>query len=388
MRIAVSNFWKLAIPVFAAAGLLPAQNGAEAARFLYNEQGGRLESLFSGIQPDEEAKAIFLHGGAFVRGAPPPRPEAPPSVSLRLHVPERTESFPGGDPAHYPMPAYRAGRVFSANRTLTAIRVDRIGGDPGTAVEQALDLPGSFRHTIGGIAVSFDGAIAVSATIMDEEGRFASVVAWLRADGSLVRAVRTSPFASSRIGFTADGSLWAFGIVKKKDRRGIEPVHDMVRRYAPDGKLTGSFLPRSELADALYPYPTESGFLATSRNYVAIVSGSVKKYALLTTEGDVMHQGDLDYPQGFGVVGGVVTDSGRIFVRGHWRGARNPQYPRSPFFEIDTASGALELVGISEVFPEGTSGLLLGAEGESLVFLERSGKDGERSNKLIWSQVN
>ncbi len=387
MRIAVSA---LRIPVIlvSAAGLLPAQNGAEAAQLLYNEQGGRLESLFAGIQPNEEAKAAFLHGGAFVRGAPPPRPKTPPSVSGQLQTPQRTENFPGGDLAHHPMPAYRAGHVFSGNRTLTAIRVDRIGGSPGPAVEQALDLPDSFRHTIGDVAVSFDGAIAVSATIMDEEGRFASVIAWLRADGSLVRAVRTSPFAASEIGFTADGSLWAFGIVKKKDRRGIEPVHDLVRRYAPDGKLTGSFLPRADLTEALYPYPTERGFLATSRNYAAIVSGSVKKYALLATEGDVVHKGDLDYPEGFEMVGGVVTDSGRIFVRAHWRGARNNRYPRSPLFEVNTESGALELVGVSEVFPEGTFGLLLGAEGESLVFLVRSGNAGDRPNKLIWSQVN
>ncbi len=307
-----------------------------------------------------------------------------PAQAVQLQVPDRTENFPRGSLGGQPLPSYQAGYVFSRNQSHTAIWVDRAKESPGTAIEKMLDLPDSFRHSIREVAVAFDGSIAVTASVMDKEGRFVSVIAWLRVDGSLIRAVRTSPFAAADIGFTADGSLWAFGIVKQEDMREEEPVHDVLRQYAPDGRLIRTLLPRSAVSTK-HAHPISYGFLATSRNYAAMLSSSAKKFALISTGGIVVHEGALPYPEDFQMVIGAVTDSGRIFVQGRWSGSEGKDnYPNIPLFEVNFENKRVDLVDTDLAIGENEFGMLVGSEKENLIFHVRA-KDGQ--NKIVWSEV-
>ncbi len=301
-----------------------------------------------------------------------------PLQAAQLQAPERTENFPRGSLAHQPLPTYQAGYMFSSNQSHTAIWVDHADGSLGTALEKAPALPDSFRHDITGVAVSFDSTIAVSGSAMDKEGRFASFIAWFGMDGSLIRVVRISPFGAWDIGFTADGSLWVFGL-EKANMRDEKPVHDVLRQYSADGKLVRSFLPRVAARDL--SHPVYDGVLVTSRNYAAIVSTSAGKCALISTDGTIVYEGSPDYPEGFDTVTGAVTDSGRIFVEGKWRGNVENDYPKTPIFEIDMESKTLGLVDTSAAFGE-DYGILMGAEGENLVFYM-----GLKS-QLVWSGVN
>ncbi len=301
-----------------------------------------------------------------------------PAQAAQL-ITERTENFPRVNLGDRPLPKYQAGYIFSKNQSHTAIRVDRADGSLLPAVEQALDLPDSFRPDISDVAVSFDGDIAVAASVMDRHGGYLSVIAWFRADGSLVRVVRTAPFNAFDIGFTADGSLWAFGNVKKNMQE-LDPGHDVLRQYGPDGELARSFLPWSGGDPPDLSHPANDGFLATSRNYAAMASISAGKFALISTDGIVMHEGRLAYPEGLTATIGAVTDSGRIFVAGLWSGESPGNYFKGALFEVDRENRILDSVDTASADREGNFGILMGAEEENLVFYAKS--------KLVWSRIN
>ena len=308
-----------------------------------------------------------------------------PAWASQLQTPTRTENFTR-DLGNQPLPRYEAGHVCSKDASHTSFWVDYADDAKGTAVEKALTFSESFRPSINDVAVSFDGDVAVSASVMDREGRFSAVIAWLRADGSLIRVVRTSPFAASDIGFTADGSLWAIGIVKNSIRE-EEKVHDVMRQYGSDGVLVRSLLPRLSIStDRVHPIMGAS--LSTSGNYAALVSPAAKKWALISSDGIIVAEGSLVIPPRFTIITGGVTDSGRLFVSGQWpegKEAASGKYPLSTLFEIDRGSSEMNLVNTGEIFPEGTFGRLIGSQGEELVFHLRS---VSQPHRLIWSTVD
>ena len=306
-----------------------------------------------------------------------------PLQAGQLRVPSRTETYPERELAHQPMATYQAEHVFAVTASHTGFWVEHVAR--GVAVDQALTIPDTYRIGIaepGGVAVSFDGRIAVTATVTDREGRFSSVIAWLDMDGSLVRVVRTAPFAAKDIGFTADGSLWAIGMVKNHPRE-EKPVHDVMRQYDSEGRLVRTLLPRLSLS-AGHRHPTEEALLLTSRQYAALVSKSSKTWTLVSSEGIIVGSGALDLPEGLDfIVLGAVTDSGRLFVEGQWSAADGRRRPL-PLFEIDRNSGALQLTGTAAAFPGEAHKLLLGSEGENLVFRHVTPEGGR--HRLVWSQ--
>ncbi len=82
MSSAAAYFRILAILFFTAAGALLAQNGNEAARILFDESGGRLDALFAGVSPNEEAEAAFLQAGRLSEACRNPASRCRPEASL------------------------------------------------------------------------------------------------------------------------------------------------------------------------------------------------------------------------------------------------------------------------------------------------------------------
>lgn len=268
-----------------------------------------------------------------------------------------------------PVARYQAGSLFARDTSLASFWVDSLSGER-PSVQMPLALPDVTNATLSDVVISFDGTIAVSAAGAGREGPFAGI-ALLKPDGSLIRVVRTAPFIPRQISFTADGSLWAMGWERSVDGSGKEtPVHDVLRRYGPDGELKGSYLPRSSLSTG-WPHPSMYGLLVTSREHVGFVSEKAGKWAVLADDGTILGQGAISSPPEFRIYVAAITDSGRLFVSGNWRSkeAISPgSRPRIPVFEINPKSGTLELVEMGGAFPEGESANLLGAEGEELVF--------------------
>lgn len=304
-----------------------------------------------------------------------------PTRAAELLVPSRSETYAYRDFGGLPLPGYQSGHVASVNQSMSAYRIDHV--TEGPKLQRSLDLPETFRYQVDAVAVSFDRRVAVSAGAVDREGRLTSVLAWFRMDGSLIRFVRTWPFTAGEIGFTADGSLWAIGIEKLEDLT-EKPVHDVMRQYDPGGNLVRSFLPRSSLSTGSR-HPTEGALLLTSRHHAAMISPLAGTWTVVSTQGTVVSEGSLALPPGFQIVLGGVTDSGRLFVEGPWENAvLRGSFPPITVFEVRQESGDLELVETGAALPTEAFGMLLGSEGEDLVF-HVSARD--QDSRLVWTRA-
>lgn len=289
------------------------------------------------------------------------------------------------DLALQPVARYQGGAVFSRDSSHSMLWIEDAFRSK-TVLEKHLSLPDSFRVLISDVAVSYDGTIAASASATDREGRSCAVIAWLGPDGSLLRVVRTTPFGAGKVSFTADGSLWAAGILKSDETlREEASVYDVLRRYSAEGVLVGTYLSRLSLSSG-WRHPTHGAILVTSRDRVAFVSDSAKKWAVLAADGTLLGQGTLSSPENFRTFVGAITDSGRLFVSGQWRG--NPpalgSYPPIALFEVNQRTGELELIDTPAVSPDGSLGHLLGSEGEELVFHVKS----VSGRQIVWRNVD
>ena len=290
----------------------------------------------------------------------------------------RRASLDGREFAYQPVPLYQSGHLFSVDGSRSSIWVESVSdARPETTLDRAIQLPDSTQVLVESVAVSFGGDIAVSAAAMDRHGRLVSVIAWLDADGSPARIVRTSPFAPTDIGFTADGSLWAVGI-EKLDRSTAHPSHDTLRQYDSSGTLVRSLVPRSEFSDDHW-HPAHDSLMATSKHYVAFISRDARTWTLVSTSGIVTGHGDLNLPGDMTINSAAVTDSGRVFVNCHVTNSA-----KSYLFEIGGESMP-DKIATNELFPDEQFRCLTGSDGETLVFLsEAKGQAPE----LIWAIVD
>lgn len=276
--------------------------------------------------------------------------------SADFNKPLRTEPF-AVDLADQRFPKYQAGFVSGQDGNGAWYWVQKPGDDGITRIP--LSLPDVDRIAIDDVAVSFQGKVTVTAVASDKEGQMISLIAWLAADGSPIRVVRTSPFGVVKIAFTEDGRLWAAGVEKSDMTYEHEaPVSDVLRCYGLDGKLEGTFLPRLSLSSGRQ-HPAIRSFLATSRERVAFVSETAQKWVILSSDGTTLSQGPLELPAGTHLVNAAVTDSGRLVLRVNSRESGG-------FFEVDQESGQLQPVG-AEALPDANMAMLMGSEGDDFV---------------------
>ncbi len=282
----------------------------------------------------------------------------------------RIEHLPHRVLDNAPMPRYQAGYVSSRDSSMTSIWIDPVGSQGGEPVDHAIKLPESMRLSVSDVAVSYDGSVAVCSSAMDRDGRLASVIAWIGSDGSPTRIVRTSPFSPTGIGFTADGSLWAAG-VEKISRSEWHPSHDVVRQYDSEGRLVRSLLSRADFSDDQW-HPAYAAQLVTSRHYVALVSRQTGAWTLISSAGVVVRSGSTGLSGKFQIGTAAVTDSGRLFVSVKW-----PDDRYSTLFEVGSRPVRFSPAGFS---PRERIGLVVGSDGESLVFLNQD--DG-----FVWANL-
>ncbi|MDE0105911.1 MAG: hypothetical protein OXN89_26320 [Bryobacterales bacterium] len=284
------------------------------------------------------------------------------------------------DTSNAPLASYQFGYLFGVNRTNNGLWIDHI--TEGNVLEDQLSIPETFRVLIRAAAVSPDNRFAVCGTSTDRLGKLSSFIWFLRMDGTLVRTIRTSSFHVRKIRFSADGNLWSVGI---ESDSGLEKVnHDVLRQYDRDGRLVRTMLPRMSISSSR-EHPTEGAILVTSSQYVALISLVSERWNLISTEGILVSSGPVDLPRGLNVFSGSVSDSGRIFIQGYWASdsPHRDSYPRLPVFEIDQELGLMKFRRTNSVYLDDSYGLLLGSEGEELLFLTRS-STGER--KIVWSK--
>jgi hypothetical protein len=106
---------------------------------------------------------------------------------------------------------------------------------------------------VDNIAIDTDGTVAVA------WGGWASEkshgIDFRDSSGALTRTIQTGRYLPAHISFAEDHSLWNFGCQvdavhrAEPDRQGYQTV----RKYLPDGKEAGAYLPRSLFPPGLEP---------------------------------------------------------------------------------------------------------------------------------------
>lgn len=304
---------------------------------------------------------------------------ASPLLGSDVLVPVRTVVL-GRNLEGQPFPKYQAGRVFAKNHALSSFWIEDAAG--GVLVEgKALELPEVVRYSIHDLSVAHDGGIAVAVGAVDRQGRGVNAIARYDSNANLTSVTKTGPFAANRIGFTANGSLWVLGILKKNVNE-EEPVHDILRRYDTDGRLVTTLLPRLGVSDGpMHPGIGGDNFLETSKNYAAFVSMTALRWALFSSDGLLVADGRFEAPSGIDIYTAAVTDGGRIFLCGSSAGPEGRGY----LFELNTESRTLSAMELDRMIPSGeysANVLLAGTEGENLVFY---GAFRNGPSRLMWA---
>ena len=309
-----------------------------------------------------------------------------------LRPPERTAPFDNhGITEAYP-PRFQNGFMYSMNASRNAIWVKHV--TEGLKFNKVLEVPDSFRVQISSIAVSFDDRVAASATVIDRRGAYVSIVALLDLDGSLIKVIRPESFRARRVGFTGDGSLWMSGFGIENNRE--PPVHDILRQYDADGLLVRSLISRNSMSTEPR-HPMWNAQMATSRNYVAIVSNVAKKWAVVSSEGIIVSTGSFvaDETRGNfrGFVTVAVTDSGRVFGHALFRENNrvDATFRAMQVFELARNQLRLKPVGTNRAYPASGRNRLTGTDGENLVFNTNPIGGPNRSiaaRQVVWAQAD
>ena len=169
----------------------------------------------------------------------------------------------------------------------------------------------------------------------------------------------------SHVCVAPDGAIWSFGWQRSLIKGDMEEENDypQVRRFSRDGQQTGAFLPRSQFSPSMKPFPAYGGLwmARAAKDRVGSFAhrsqaGHREEWVELDLEGNLIGRWPLPARPGGGF---AFTLSGDVYI----------VTPRT----ADRARELLRLnrdAGAWDVMSEypAARGLLLGAEGDDLVF--------------------
>jgi hypothetical protein len=178
------------------------------------------------------------------------------------------------------------------------------------------------QGTVGSVAVDTDGSLVV-AWKSEEGGGFE-----LRdSSGAWTKTIETGRYLPAHLSFAEDNSLWSLGM--QFDAADSErPAKDymMVRRYLPDGTVSGAYLPRSLFSPRSLPPGLEpamwwwqrSGSIAVAHDRVGLwvysgENGVVTEWVELDLNGNLLGRWPLD-PDYRNTRTALTTD-GQVFVQ-------------------------------------------------------------------------
>jgi hypothetical protein len=213
----------------------------------------------------------------------------------------------------------------------------------------------SFAPPHGGLTVSVavdtDGTVAAAVGFVPPD--YGPGIAILDRTGALQTYVATHPYSPTQVCFAPDHSIWTIGNARARETSDYFVLH----HYSREGKELGAFLPRSTLDKAEVVEPAENfvgawSLRAAKDRIGAYLNGGDHKARRWVEVGlDGKELGRWKFPDGFDGSPSAFTRSGAIFAEAHYG-----------LFMLDRSTGTWNPV--SPV----SSGRLLGAEGDDLVF--------------------
>ena len=140
------------------------------------------------------------------------------------------------------IPAYYQGYVYWAGpqETLTVFKPD------GFYVPYDLTP----EKTAEALAADTDGRVAIAWRTETHGG-----IDLFDADGAAVRSIETGRYWPTHLAFGEDHSLWTLGYQSRPDHPELWDDNDykIVRKFLPDGRQAGAYLPRSRFPHGMEP---------------------------------------------------------------------------------------------------------------------------------------
>ncbi len=215
----------------------------------------------------------------------------------------------GGDP----VPLWTNGRLLAFERESTASSVFSYDADGNLKTKSVISIPDSIRTILRSPVASGDGRIAVAGSAFSSGNTGASFIVFIQPSGAVERIVRTAPFSSMLLCFGTDGMLWAAGTERSADLKYEQP-HNVLHRYSPDGRLSASYLPRSEFTKETVRHPAEESFLVAGKDRIGFYSVLNSEWIEVGNSGEVMGRWKGLDNQDCMISGVGLTDSGNVYA--------------------------------------------------------------------------
>lgn len=253
--------------------------------------------------------------------------------------------------------------------------------------EDPIAFEGAVRTYVQDAAVTASGDVVVAASVVNADGASADLLAEVTRSG-VKRVIRTSPFYPLKVCSTAEGIVWAYG-KELNDARSAElrTHYSMLREYSFDkGEIRsvldrGSFRPPQGVPVSGVH---EEFQMKCNAQKVVLVSGPTREliqYDLATSQlrrwPMVPLPGGIDVTR---ITGAALTDSGKVYVS-TYDAPNLKALTRILQLEVNS-SGTADWLPVAAVPSEGKWFVLVGSEGESLVYSR-----GRRNPTLFWSKT-
>ncbi len=248
------------------------------------------------------------------------------------------------------------------------------GPDGLPRYEAVVDVPSGGSAFVANVAVHHDGlsvaAVDYQIPIDEEHSRTVGGLAWFDAQGKQVRFVPTGNYIPSQVAYAPDGSIYTIGYLGNQDWA-EHADYSVLRKYSRDGQELLEAVPRASInpsPEDSHPEPVRNVIglwglrVADDRVGFWIFRGDLQRMEWMETDLDGKQIGrwKLDKERG----SFAFTSSGTLYADGNGHGVSR----------FNRATATWESVA---GMPEGR---LLGADGNSLVFLKRG------SNLVRWVQ--
>jgi hypothetical protein len=228
-------------------------------------------------------------------------------------------------------------------------------------------ISGNARLT--SIALTREGTAAVGIANLPGDDGYTGGVAFLDRSGVQIRFSSTGHFLPCHLTYDAKGSLWAFGVDVASDSQD----YALVRRFDEKGNQTGAFLMRSSFPSA--PFHCNRGLWTAraSKDRVGAMAqfwnmaepresrGTLQQWVELDLDGKEIGRWTLGAEREGPAGGMAFTDDSGLFVE--WRGEMR---------QLNRNDGVWRPARVQR------RGLLLGAEGNQLVYAEGNG------SRFVW----
>lgn len=236
------------------------------------------------------------------------------------------------------------------------------------------------------VATSSETVVA-AASVINGDGASADIIAEI-ANGSIRRAIRTSPFYPLKVCATGNGTVWAYG-KELEESRAVEPRQDypMLREYSFEkGQLRAALDRTTVRPPNSVPVGGASHEVQMRCNAqkVVLINGATRELVEYNLSSSRVRRwtiaplpGGVDFKH---ITGAALMDSGEIYVS-TYDAPRRDALTRILQL-VPNASGGADWVPVTAILSEGRWFVLLGSDGDSLVYAR-----GRSSPTLFWSKV-